>query len=381
MLLGANYFAYFASLGVLLPFWAPYLAHLGFGPREIGEIVAVLMATRIVVPPLTGWLADRTGREATVVRISSLGSAVIFGAVFWGRSYWFLVVVSALFGATWSSTLPPLESLTLRALSENTHRYGLVRLWGSVGFIAAVLGVGAAVDLWGLGIVLWCCLGILVLAAGLTLGLPQSAVAAPVADSPSFSQIVLRPAVLALLAVALLMQMSHGPYYTFFSLFVAAAGYGPRVVGVLWAVGVVAEVGMFVWLARNPFRARLHRQLLVSAALTTVRWLLIGAGVASPTLLVLAQLLHAASYALFHATILQYLFELFPGSLSARGQALYASVSYGMGGALGSFLAGRTWSWLGEAETFYAAAVLPLVCLCVVAATRSLRRSGAPRLA
>lgn len=96
--LSGFYLVYFASLGVLLPYWGPYLAWLGFGPARIGELMAIPQATKLVAPALWGWLADRTGRRMRVIRWACLAAALAFAGVYPANdSYLGLALVTVLF--------------------------------------------------------------------------------------------------------------------------------------------------------------------------------------------------------------------------------------------------------------------------------------------
>ena len=100
--LSSFYLFYFASLGALLPYWALYLDSLGFAPAAIGELMAALMATKIVAPNLWGWIADHTGRHMPVVRLASLVSMIAFAGVFLGDSYPWLMLVMLVFSFFWN---------------------------------------------------------------------------------------------------------------------------------------------------------------------------------------------------------------------------------------------------------------------------------------
>jgi PPP family 3-phenylpropionic acid transporter len=361
--LSGAYFFYFAALGVLLPYFGPWLEWLGLDPARIGTVMAVFMGARVVAPLVAGHLADRSGRAAALVRGTSLLTALAFAGLFLGRSYGWLLFVSLTFSLSWSATLAPLEALTLGWLGEGTRRYGLVRLWGSVGFIAAVLALGPVFEGSGLSWLPTATFAIFVAAALAALTLPH---ARPVRrDGPptSLGRVVRRPAVVALLVTAVLMQASHGPYYTFFSIYLRDHGYAETTVSALWALGVVAEIVAFVALTRH-LRAGTARPLaLVAIGLTALRWALVGSFVDQPVVLAFAQTLHAASYATFHAVVIHLIHRAFTGGNDVRGQALYGALSYGVGGALGSWTAGHAWTLLGPQETFHAAAALPLVAL------------------
>ena len=355
--LTAYYWFYLAAVGVLLAYWGPYLKHLGFDATEIGELMGILMATRIVAPLAAAWVADRTGRPMALVRLACFVVVVTFAGVFFGDSYRWLALVMVVFSFFWSSVLAPFEVVTLRHLGRQVHHYGLVRLWGSLGFIAAVVGVGWVLELHGEGLVPAIAIGFFAVVALTSLLVPD---APPGAEQEGRASIrVLPPQVVALLAVIILMLASHGPYYTFFSIYLDIHGYAKGHIGLLWALGVIAEVVIFLAMSRLLPRVGARWLFLASLALTSLRWLLIGGFVDSLPVLLFAQLLHAASYGVFHAVVINYVNYYFTGARRTLGQALYASLGYGVGGAIGSVVSGHVWATISPSATFLLASVLP----------------------
>jgi PPP family 3-phenylpropionic acid transporter len=171
-----------------------------------------------------------------------------------------------------------------------------------------------------------------------------------------FRQALLRPEVFAFLLACLLMQISHGPYYTFYSIYLQGYGYSKTLIGLLWAFAVLCEIGVFLVMQRLLARVALRAVLIASFFLAAVRWLLIGHYPESLAVLVLAQTLHAATFGSFHATAMQLVHRFFTGKHQHRGQAIYGSLSFGIGGAVGSFYSGHTWATLGPTVTFNIAA-------------------------
>jgi MFS transporter, PPP family, 3-phenylpropionic acid transporter len=147
--LSGFYFAYFAALGVFVPFWGLYLKGLGFDAVAIGTLLAIPMATKTLAPVLWGWLADHWGRRMAIVQAGSLLTALVFGLVFWVSGFWPLALATALFSFFWNAVLPQFEAVTFNYLGPRVARYAQVRLWGSIGFVVAVIGLGYGVDLWG----------------------------------------------------------------------------------------------------------------------------------------------------------------------------------------------------------------------------------------
>jgi PPP family 3-phenylpropionic acid transporter len=170
-----------------------------------------------------------------------------------------------------------------------------------------------------------------------------------------------RPAIIGFFVAVFLMQASHGPYYAFYSIYMTDHGYGETLIGQLWALGVVAEVGLFVIMHRLLGRFGARRVLIASLLLAALRWLMIGFLADSLVAVLFAQLLHAATFGTFHAAGIHLVHHYFRGSLQGRGQALYSSVSFGAGGAVGSLASGYTWDGLGPGPTFAFASLVALL--------------------
>jgi len=79
--------------------------------------------------------------------------------------------------------------------------------------------------------------------------------------------------------------------------------------------------------------------------------------------LLLAQLLHAASYGLFHASAIYLIDQYFSGSIQGRGMALYSSISFGLGASLGSLMSGYTWNTVGSSEVYMLAMAIAALAL------------------
>lgn len=361
--LSGFYLFYFASLGALVPYWGLYLQSLGFSVVEIGELVAIIMATKIVAPNIWGWIADHTGRRMRIVRLACLLATLTFAGVFAVRGYWWMALVMSAFSFFWNAALPQFEANTLNHLGTDTHRYSSIRLWGSIGFILTVAALGAWFERAGTGGLPLVLVGLFAAIWFSSLLVPEKAAGHLPLEHLPLRRVLSQPVVISVLLVCFLMQLSHGPYYTFYSIYMEANGYSEGLIGQLWAVGVIAEIGVFLkmrsWLPRHGAR----RLLLAATALTALRWLLLAGFVADLWVMVFAQTLHAASFGLYHAVAIHLFHQLFRGRLQGRGQALYSSVSFGAGGALGSFAAGYLWQGVGAAWMYLAAAAVALLAL------------------
>lgn len=354
--LSGFYLFYFASLGALVPYWSLYLKSLGFSSLQIGQLMAILMATKIISPNIWGWIADHTGKRMSVVRWGSLLAVASFCGVFLATEYWPLAAVMLLFSFFWNAALPQFEATTLSHLGRESNRYSMIRLWGSIGFILTVAGLGPLLDWFGPSLLPPVLLALFIAIWASAISVPEGAGPAVNQQHESLLNILRRPEVLALLAVCFLMQASHGPYYTFYTIYMEGFGYSRGVIGQFWALGVVAEVVIFLMMSKLVQQFGLRTLMLSATVLTAIRWVLIGALPDSLGVMLFAQLLHAASFGVFHATAIALFHNFFIGRHQGRGQALYSSLSFGAGGAFGALYSGMAWDSLGAEPTYFIAA-------------------------
>ncbi|QEP43344.1 MFS transporter [Ectothiorhodospiraceae bacterium BW-2] len=362
--LSAFYFFYFGCLGTLVPYWGLYLQSLEFTIVEIGQLMALLMGTKIVSPNIWGWIADHTGERIRVVQLGSLLSLLTFSGIFWVESFWGVAGVMLLFSFFWHATHPQFEVVTLNYLHHDHHLYSRIRLWGSVGFILAASTFGPLLEWAGIELLLWLLVGIY---SGIFISSLLVRECRPISDSdsPPIWQVLSRPEVMSLIGVGFLMQVGHAPYYAFFTLYMEQHGLSRGFIGQLWSLGVVMEVVIFWVMHRLIGRFGLRTLLLTSLLLTIVRWQLTAWLADSLAVILLAQMLHAASFGLFHAVMIALFHHHFTGKLQGRGQALFSSLSYGAGGAVGSYYAGLLWSGYGAMMIYQMATVVTVVALIV----------------
>ena len=363
----SGYALYFMTLGCLLPFWPLYLQHRAYDAYTIGILVAVLTSAKIIAPNVFAWLADHNGwNRVMLLRILALAAALCFPWVMSVHASVALAALLFLFGFFWTGCLPQMEAATLQVLRAQRYAYTRVRIGGSVGFIIAVLLLGEWINRFGIATLPWIISGVLACMSVNYFLTPIHIGQQNTELSPRpLWPMVRRPAVLAFLVCSVLLQMSHGPYYAYFSLWLKENGYTPTAISQLWAVGVLAEVGLYMVMHRFIGRFRPRFILTVVMLAAGARWLIIGYGASMPMLMFLAQPLHALSFGAAHATSVLLVHSYFPGRLQSRGQALYGSLSFGVGLSLGNLGAAVIWRGWGAEATFLAAAVISVIAAAI----------------
>jgi len=367
--LAAFYCAHFIQAGLFMAYFPLYLSARGFGAVEIAWVLALPSIMRTFAPAGWGVLADRTGALPALVAVSCAGAAAGFAALPFAEGFAAVAIVIGLTSLASAGALPIVEAITLGALAGQAGRYGPIRLWGSIGFIGAVLAGGAWLDAVPVKALPGPLVAFALVALAVALSLPGRgghAHAEP-ARWPMSAPI------LRLLACGFFMAAAHGTLYTFFTLHLERSGYRLAAIGVLWSLGVVAEIVVFLFLPQIFRRFALSTILVASFGCAVVRFLLLGWLADALWLVVIAQLLHAATFGAFHAAAVAAVHRVLPPAAHARGQALFSGVTYGAGGAAGALAAGWLWELGGPGLAFSLSALCGLAGLHFA---RGLKRAG-----
>jgi PPP family 3-phenylpropionic acid transporter len=349
------------------------LKSLGFGGTEIGVLMALAPVSRFLFPVFWGLWADRTGKRRLFVILSQIAGAGVFSLLFALHDFARMAGVMFLYGFLLVPAVPLVEGIVQEAAEKRGFDYGRLRLWGSIGYIAATLVFGRILDVAPARAVLAGILGISVLAVFPAFALPGESPPGPPPSRGSLGRELWRRRVIAFFAVTALMQASHGAYYAYYSIYLDRLGYSRSLIGGFWILAVVAEVVMM--LASRPLLVRLKAPPLLALCLAAavVRWLILAASAAVP-LLLLAQLLHAFTFGLFHVAAVGHTHRLFPPALRSSGQSLYSSLTYGLGNLAGLFGAAALVERIGFHGLFGASSAVAFLGLLL---SRSLVREEA----
>ena len=358
-------FAYFAYAGLMSTYGPLWYQSLGYSTLAIGVLTSLQSATRLFSPYAWGWLADHTGRREPLLRLAALGSLVASGGFFAPVGYtWVAVVTFVLFVCT-AGVIPINEAVLAHRVSSggslDIGRYGRVRMWGSVGFVGAVLASGFVLQAAGVERFPLLVAGLLGLLLFTAWRLPPSTELLHSASAALGAMSVLRrPVVAWFFAGVFLTVLAHTSLYAFYSLYLSSLGYGKGDIGLLWSIGVVVEVVWFYLQGRWVHRLSMHGWLIAAALASALRFAMIAAFGAWVGVLVVAQLLHALTFAAQHSACIAVITRHFPGRLRGRGQALYAVLGYGASGVIGGVAGGALSEALGFAAVFWAASVAAL---------------------
>ena len=381
---GTVSFAYFGYAGLFNTYAPLWFQSMGFSTLAIGSLASLQSGTRLFSPYLWGWLADHTGQRSKLLRLSvGLSLACSLGLLVSHQLGWIAAVILALFVCT-AAVIPISEASLAQLVSRDgaldTRRYGRVRVWGSVGFVVTVTASGFVLQWLGVAWFAGLVIAMLVLLLVAVYRLPgMSETAHGPAPATGALAVLRQPVVAWFFAGVFLTVLAHTSMYTFFSLYLDSLGYTKSAVGLLWAVGVVLEIGWFWFQSRWLQALPMHGWLVLAAVVSALRFAAVAAFGQSAWVLVLTQGTHALTFAAQHTACIAVISQHFPGRLRGRGQALYAVLGYGASGVIGGVAGGALSHALGFAAVFWAAsaaAVLSALC-CWRALVLERRSTGA----
>ena len=359
---------YFGFIGLFSPYAPLWYQSLGYSTFAIGALTSMQSATRLVAPYAWGWWADHSGRREPLLRLAIGGAVVASLGFFLFRDYaWIAVVCVALMVCT-AGVVPISEAVLAHHVSSGGQvdiaRYGRVRLWGSVGFVAVATAAGFILERAGVERFPLLCSGVLASLLVAAFRLPPSS--EPVHAEPVVKgalAVLHEPVVAWFFIGTFLTVLAHTSLYAFYSLYLASLGYGQGAIGLLWAVGVAVEVAWFAFQGRWVNRLPMHGWLALAAAVSALRFAAIAAFAGHAAVLIFAQLLHAITFAAQHSACIAVISRHFPGRLRSRGQALYTVLGYGASGVLGGVVGGALSERLGFAAVFWAASAVSVVAV------------------
>ncbi len=342
---GSFFFLYFAYVGLVSPYASLFFLDRGFSVIEIAVLMSMLQITRIVGPFSWGWLSDYLSNRIGIIRFCASLAAAVFLLIFFLHSYIAFFVWMFVLHTILSSLMPLGESATVHALFKDNSfdkRYGRLRLWGSIGFIAMVLVAGELFQ--RKGIELYPIVGavILIFLAIVTFRLHEPKMERRKMVKGELLIVLFNPDVRWFLLSGFFMIFAHAALYVFYSLYLADLGYDKFQIGLFWALGVAAEVIFFYFQSKVLSRLDAEVVLQIAFGIGVFRFILI-AFFPLTWVLIIAQLMHAGTFGAHHSAATKLLQRWFTGPLQARGQALMATVSYGLGGTLGGLCAGWLW--------------------------------------
>lgn len=352
-LLGAYYFFYFALVGIYVIFMPKVLLDLGYSPMEVGILYAAAPFMRFLLPFVFRHAISLTPKVYQLSLLFTFISTLLFLATV--NDFWVYLAANLLFGAAMGISLPYVETIALATLSK--HRYGKVRLWGSLGFMGIALWLGKVLDTPYEALYYLSTMAFLTLLFGAVLTRHDNISHSTAQDDASFSL----SKYWAFWVSVFLMQVGFGGFYNFFTIYETSHGISLEMTSWMWSFGVICEVFMLYF--QGPLLQRNLLNILQFATLVTaLRWMILYLFPDSVTLTFASQSLHAIGFALYHTAAITYVFSLYTQKKLA--QQFFLGIAFGLGGSMGAVLSGQIYGeylFLVESLITFAAFIVLII--------------------
>lgn len=335
ILLSFFYFFYFALIGVYVIFLPKVLSLSGYSASEIGIIFGAAPLVRFVVPFLFIKGLKLDVKSFNFALIIMIISAVSF--YFSLDSFYKLLFSNIGIGVGISLILPYIELISLNYLGK--ERYGKIRLFGSVGFIAAALILVKYLDPPSVALTYLLVISIFTVLSAYIIVQGQKEILNKTSKETNDINIFKD---WKLWAGLTLMQVGFGPFYNFFTIYETDAGLSLDMTIYLWSFGVIIEVFMLFFQGRF-LKNNLLIVLQVTIFVTAIRWFLVFMFPQNLSILFFSQALHALSFALFHSASISYLFTYYKHKSLA--QQFFSGITYGAGAFVGALYSGYLYEY------------------------------------
>lgn len=345
-------------MGVVVPYWPVWLQSRGLSAVEIGAVLAASRWVSVGTTPLIAQFADRRGESRRLLLILMIGVAAGYAANSTAYSFWPILLISVFTSAMIRAAMPVGDALTMQHAVRRHVDYGRVRLWGSISFIGASFLGGELLATWNADAVLFAIFAFAAATAAVVLFLPDTRSAPAPRERGALRRLVRQPTLLIFLAAAALLSSSHAVLYAFGTIHWRAAGISDRVIGVLWAEGVIAEIMLFAVGGAFMRRIRPADAMLMAAAGGIVRWTVMGY---SNDLVALfaVQGLHALTFGAVHLGAMAFVAQAAPPGFTATMQSFYNAIGVAGFSALAIIFVGPLYEAVGG-HAYYVMALLSL---------------------
>lgn len=316
----------FFTNGVGAVAFAIWLSSKSIPSEQIGIINAFPMLLMLASNYFVGKLADRANDWRTaILMIALIGGGVSVG-LFFVNEFWGVLLVWALCALSSGSVPPIIDAATLRMAQRNGSDFGTIRAWGTIGYMVASIVTGLFAARYGAAVFVPLFVCSAMLRAFAAFQLPRFRAPArldvPVAGAgqgASRLREVLKPWFVLPLVAWGLVQITHAILSLFAALLWKQQGISEGAIGPLIAVGAAAEASMMLIWRRLGWSISARHMLLVSAAVTAVRWTITAFDPPLPILFLL-QLGHAFTYTIGYFGLMHFIAKWTSEDIAAEAQ-------------------------------------------------------------
>lgn len=352
-----GYVALFTAVGALYPYIPIYYSSLGLDVGAIGLLAAIFSAAAMLGSPLWGAAGDRLGRSRAVLLIPASLAALAFWALAVAQGMWIVGIAAAAASFAMSGVSPVLDARALETVRDDRSRFGRLRVWGSISFIASALFVGWLADWAGIRSLFIVLIPALLVTGVIGIGLRSQSPEPTLPRLSSLAAVFRSSLLMRFLAAALVVWTANAAINAFFSVYLVQIGAAPTLVGWAWAIGAAVEVPVMVAFPVLSRRIGLERLIVIGAAFFVARAAALTL-VTDPVLATFTMALHGAAFSLVLVGGVAYVSRDAPTGAAASAQGVLSAMVFGLSMIIGPELGGLLGGGLGLSGMFVVAGVV-----------------------
>lgn len=337
--IGAGYFWFYAGVGAFIPFNALYYRSLGFSGLELGILTSLPAIATALLGPVWGIVADTFGLHRQIMRIVLLLAAGIVWLLTDITTFVPFMVVIALLAVVLVPVPSLWDSYAVSAVERGGAPYGVLRIFGSIGFTVMVLIMGRIMADGLSTIFLYAYAACFVVTFLVSLRLPSLGERQPRRLLDGLQSVTRSAPYRLLLVVAFLISLGYTTLNIYLTLHIESLGGDTGVAGIAFATSAMSELPIIGFGALILKRLGARRVIFVALGVYILRFALLGFTY-NTSFVLLAQLMHGLSFGMFLIASVTLAHRLVGRENAATAQALLAMVSVGLGSISGSFLGG-----------------------------------------
>lgn len=343
--LSINFFTFFFTWGVFMPYWTGYLTNAkGLSVTSASIVMGAGMLARafstfVLFPKATGRFSMQ--RVLRLLALFSFAAIVLYIPF---NSFYSLLAITVTFSLIYPNLLPAMESSASILMQKDKIHYGKSRSFGSVGFMVALLFIGGVTAIWDEQAILWTMLGALaVIMITYSKPMPASLSELPHQvtkdNTGNWKNLFTSKQFIVILILTILIQGSHASYNNYGFIYLQDIGVNSLYIGIVLNVAVIFEIVFFLFADKLFSNKKVSWMLLLAGIGATIRWISIYL-FPSVWIFILTQVLHSVSFGIAHYAFIQYISRTLDKSLIPAAQGIYAALSMSLSSAFLTFVGG-----------------------------------------
>jgi PPP family 3-phenylpropionic acid transporter len=365
--LSLTYALMMVGSGVQLPFLPLWLKAKGFDTGGIAMVVAGMMAARLIGAPLFAWIADHFGNRRLVIQLCAGLALVSYTCLALAHGFSSILAIALIAAFAFAPVFPLTEGFSVDGAVTHGIDYGRVRRWASLSFLVGSLSSGLLLTKLAPEDTAWLIAFCQVLSLGATFLLPpepaHDRATSEAAKSLRARDLFFASSFPLLLLATGLGQASHAMLYSFSSVYWQSLGFTSVGIGLLWSAAVLVEVALLSYSNILVEKFGPGRLMMIGMAGGFLRWVLMGS-ITSYPLILMAQTLHALSFATTHLGTMHVIRLMAPPQLRNRAQGINAALSGGILMSGTTLLAGHLYGQMGV-KTYFVMAMMSAAAMAI----------------